>query len=84
MNNITQCIQFLNSMDIVLATSLIISVIVNAYLYIQVKRYQNDDNTTKANWQDVMGLNDPLRSLLWIILIISFLITVPLVVFINL
>jgi heme/copper-type cytochrome/quinol oxidase subunit 2 len=64
-------------MNIFLIIGLIISVILNMYLYFQLKRYQVNDNTYKAKWQEVMGLNNPLNIILWIILILSILIGVP-------
>ncbi|WP_217269616.1 hypothetical protein [Neobacillus endophyticus] len=56
---------------------LIISLMLNIYLYFQLKRYQVNDHAYKAKWQEVMGLNNPLNIILWIILISSILIGVP-------
>lgn len=72
-------------MNIFLIIGLIISLILNMYLYFQLKRYQVNDNTYKAKWQEVMGLSNPLNIILWIILISSILIgvTVTLSIFFN-
>ncbi|WP_045521044.1 hypothetical protein [Neobacillus niacini] len=64
-------------MNIFIITALIISLMLNIYLYFQLKRYQVNDNAYKEKWQEVMGLRNPLNIILWIILISSILIGVP-------
>ncbi|USK35823.1 hypothetical protein LIT25_11260 [Bacillus sp. F19] len=61
-------------MIVALIISLIISIMLNMYLYFQLKRYHVNDNTYKAKWQEVMGLNNPLNIILWTILISGILI----------
>ncbi|KKI91932.1 hypothetical protein WQ54_12460 [Bacillus sp. SA1-12] len=64
-------------MNLIIIIGLIISLMLNIYLYFQLKRYQVNDNAYKAKWQEVMGLRNPLNIILWIILISSILIGVP-------
>lgn len=67
------------TMNIFITFALIISLILNIYLYFQLKRYQVNDNSYKAKWQEVMGLRNPLNIILWIMLISSILIGVPVI-----
>jgi len=46
-------------------------------LYFLRKANQVNDNTNKSKWQEEMGLNNPLNIILWIILLSSILIGVP-------
>jgi hypothetical protein len=63
-----------NAMTIFLIIGLVISLILNMYLYFQLKRYQVNDNAYKAKWQEVIGLSNPLNITFWTILISSILI----------
>lgn len=79
--DIATCVQFLNTMDIVLIIGLIISLLFNMYQYIQLKRYQMNDNSYKAKWQEVMGLHKPLNLVLWLLLAIWIVIGVPIALY---
>jgi len=43
------------------------------------KRYKVNNHTFKEKWQEAMGLNNPLNIILWIILISSILIGIPVI-----
>lgn len=60
---------------------LIISIALNIYLYTQLKRYQVNDRSLKAKWQEVMGLHNPVNLLVWFFLTVAlFLGTIVLIV----
>lgn len=72
-------------MEIALIIGFIISIFLNMYFYSLLKRYQVKNNRYNGKWREVMGLNHPLSVFLWIILLSSILIGVPVIlsVFFN-
>ena len=50
---------------------LIISIGINIYLYAQLKRYQLNDRSNKAKWQEVMGLHNPVNLIGWFFLTLA-------------
>lgn len=61
-------------MDFVLLVALIGSLGLNIYYYIELKRYQMGDSTYKANWQEFMGIHNPINIILWTIVIVFLLV----------
>jgi ABC-type Fe3+ transport system permease subunit len=60
---------------------IIISIVINIYLYTQLQRYQVNDRSHKAKWQEVMGLHNPVNLLVWFFLTVAlFLGTIVLIV----
>lgn len=55
--------------DQVLFICLVVSIIINMFQFFQLKRYRLNNNAYKAKWQEVMGINNPINIILWIILI---------------
>ncbi|EDL65310.1 hypothetical protein [Bacillus sp. SG-1] len=79
--DIGACLQLFESIDALLIIGLIISVLVNMYQYFQLKRYQMNDSSYKAKWQEVMGLDKPLNVLLWLVLTLWIVIGVPMALY---
>lgn len=79
--DISACLQLFNTMDVMLIIGLIISVLLNMYQYFQLKRYQMNDSSYKAKWQEVMGLNKPLNVVLWLVLALWIVIGVPIALY---
>lgn len=52
----------------------ILSVILNIYQYFQIKRYQLNERSFKASWQEVMNLKNPISLILWWMLASSLII----------
>lgn len=74
MDKLNSCISFLNKMNFVLLVALIGSLGLNIYYYIELKRYQMNDSTYKAKWQELMGIHNPINIILWTIAIFSLLV----------
>lgn len=79
--DIGACLQLFKSIDALLIIGLIISVLVNMYQYFQLRRYQMNDSSYKAKWQEVMGLDKPLNVLLWLVLTLWIVIGVPMALY---
>jgi hypothetical protein len=59
------------NLNLVLIILFIVSLLLNVYLYFQLKRYHLNDSAYKAKWQTLMGLHNPINLLLWFILSIT-------------